>query len=143
QDLSAPQREKLCYLLRHFSGRGAYHKIINRQLRGTQPGEVSPQPILGEAAPLRFTILENGIRFELSFEEGYSVGLFLDQRDNRRRLLAGYVSPSFSDFDASGLRSLGMHDGKGGNGPPTLLNTFAYTCGFSVCAAKAGLRTTN
>jgi 23S rRNA (cytosine1962-C5)-methyltransferase len=24
-----------------------------------------------------------------------------------------------------------------------MLNTFAYTCGFSVCAAKAGLRTTN
>ena len=24
-----------------------------------------------------------------------------------------------------------------------LLNTFAYTCGFSVCAAKAGARTTN
>jgi 23S rRNA (cytosine1962-C5)-methyltransferase len=25
----------------------------------------------------------------------------------------------------------------------TVLNTFAYTCGFSLCAAKAGLRTTN
>src|SRR5262249_18188905 len=26
---------------------------------------------------------------------------------------------------------------------PSVLNTFAYTCGFSVCAAKAGLRTTS
>ena len=38
---------------------------------------------------------ENGLRFELSFTEGYSVGLFLDQRDNRRRFLVNHVSADF------------------------------------------------
>jgi 23S rRNA (cytosine1962-C5)-methyltransferase len=79
-------------------------------------------------------VRENGLRFELSFGEGYSVGLFLDQRDNRRRLLTGHVAAEFplvesaSRPPASGLR---------------LLNTFAYTCGFSVCAAASGARTTS
>jgi len=47
--------------------------------------DASPQLVLGEAAPERFRILENSVRYEMSFNEGYSVGLFLDQRDNRRR----------------------------------------------------------
>jgi len=66
----------------------------------------------------------------LSFNEGYSVGLFLDQRDNRRRLLASHVAAGFSLP-------------RGASPAPALLNTFAYTCGFSVCAAKTGWRTTN
>ena len=57
--------------------------------------EVSPQLVFGEAAPERFEILENGLRYELSFNEGYSVGLFLDQRDNRRRLLTGHIAADF------------------------------------------------
>jgi 23S rRNA (cytosine1962-C5)-methyltransferase len=68
------------------------------------------------AAP--FLIRENGLQFEISFQAGYSQGLFLDQRDNRaevrRRLRPG-------------LR---------------LLNTFAYTGAFSVAAACAGAQTT-
>jgi len=51
---------------------------------------------LGEAAPERFVICENGVRFELGFNEGYSTGLFLDQRDNRRRFLTGHIA---ADFD--------------------------------------------
>ncbi len=84
--------------------------------------------------PERFEIRENGVRFELSFSEGYSVGLFLDQRDNRRRFLTGHIAAGFPFWTGSaGLRS----------GAPEILNTFAYTCGFSVCAAKAGARTTS
>jgi 23S rRNA (cytosine1962-C5)-methyltransferase len=123
------QTEELSRLAKHFAARGAYHKILSRQVRRATTGEASPQRVFGEAAPERFEILENGIRYELSFNEGYSVGLFLDQRDNRRRLLTGHIAAGF-DF-----------------GPWTsdfgLLNCFAYTCGFSVAAAKAGARTTN
>ena len=64
-------------------------------MRRTGRAEASPQLVLGEAAPERFTIRENGVQFELSFGEGYSVGLFLDQRDNRRRLLTRHVASDF------------------------------------------------
>ena len=38
-------------------------------------------------------------RFELSFNEGYSVGLFLDQRDNRRRFLTSHVAAELSTIN--------------------------------------------
>lgn len=109
--------------------RGAYHKILSRQVRRTSPEEASPLPVLGEPAPPRFTVKENGVVYELSFSEGYSVGLFLDQRDNRRRLLSGHVAAGFSLDERAR--------------PLTVLNTFAYTCAFSVCAALAGAHTTS
>jgi 23S rRNA (cytosine1962-C5)-methyltransferase len=127
QPLHAEQREELARLAKTYSARGAYHKVLSRQVRRTTAAEASPQPLWGEAAPERFEICENGVRFELSFNEGYSTGLFLDQRDNRRRFLTGHIAANF-DF-----------------GPWTpdfgLLNCFAYTCGFSVCAARAGAKT--
>jgi len=123
--LSAKQNDELVWLAKKFSSRGAYHKILSRQVRRSTMTEVSPQLVLGEPAPERFEILENGVRYEMSFNEGYSVGLFLDQRDNRRRLLTGRIAADFP------LRK------------SEILNCFAYTCGFSVCAAKAGARTTS
>jgi 23S rRNA (cytosine1962-C5)-methyltransferase len=96
--------------------------------------EASPSPVLGEAGPERFVVRENGMRFELSHQEGYSTGLFLDQRENRHRLLTGHIAAGFSLFDQSHLR-----EGPRGE----VLNTFAYTCGFSLCAARAGCRTTS
>jgi 23S rRNA (cytosine1962-C5)-methyltransferase len=130
QPLRADQREELSRLVRTLDARGAYHKILSRQVRRTTAVEASPQPVLGEAAPERFEIMENGVRFETSFSEGYSVGLFLDQRDNRRRVLTGRIA---ADFPNSELRTPNCE----------LLNVFAYTCGFSVCAAMAGARTTS
>ena len=96
--LSAKQQEELARLARQFSSRGAYHKILSRQVRRSTTAEASPQLVLGEAAPERFEILENGVRYEMSFHEGYSVGLFLDQRDNRRRLLTGHIAADFPLF---------------------------------------------
>jgi 23S rRNA (cytosine1962-C5)-methyltransferase len=58
---------------------------------------------------------EEGLRYEIDFLAGYSCGLFLDQRANRRQ-----------------LRAFGVAN---------LLNTFAYTCSFSVAAAAGGART--
>jgi 23S rRNA (cytosine1962-C5)-methyltransferase len=132
QPLNAMQREELARLLKACSARGAYHKLLTRNLRRTAPTQTSPQHVLGEPAPEEFLVRENGMLFELSFGEGYSVGLFLDQRENRRRLLTGHVGASFS-LSLSEI----------GNRKPKILNTFAYTCGFSVCAAKAGATTTN
>jgi 23S rRNA (cytosine1962-C5)-methyltransferase len=130
QPLRADQREELSRLVQTLAARGAYHKILSRQVRRTTAVEASPQPVLGEAAPERFEIIENGVRFELSFNEGYSMGLFLDQRDNRRRVLTGHLA---ADFPNPELRTPNCE----------LLNVFAYTCGFSVCAAMAGARTTS
>ena len=106
-----------------------YHKKLLRRVRHTMPAAASPQLVAGPPAPERFTIRENGVKFELSFNEGYSVGLFLDQRDNRRRFLTGHIAAGFQL--AIGNRQL------------EILNAFAYTCGFSVCAALGGARTTS
>jgi 23S rRNA (cytosine1962-C5)-methyltransferase len=146
--LDVRQQEEFSRLAKTFTTRGAYHKILSRQIRRSTTSETSPQLILGsgvsverrnpdganesgflpKAATTSFEILENGVRFEMSFNEGYSVGLFLDQRDNRRRFLTGHIAADFPQ-----LPSANFH----------LLNCFAYTCGFSVCAAKAGARTTS
>jgi len=132
QPLRAEQREKLARLAKIFSASGAYHKILSRQVRRTTAAEASPQPVWGEAAPERFEICENGVRFELGFNEGCSTGLFLDQRDNRRRFLTGHIAADFPLFQ-SAIR----------NPQFAILNVFSYTCGFSVCAARAGARTTS
>ena len=107
--------------LKGFECRGAYHKLLSRHAR-----EESPAHVFGDAAPEFFPIRENGIQFELSFQQGYSTGVFLDQRDNRRRLITHYVAPDFVLPER-----------------PVVLNTFAYTCAFSVCAAKGGAKVTS
>ena len=104
--LNAKQSEELSWLAKIFSSRGAYHKILSRHVRQSNTTEASPQLVFGEAAPERFEILENGVRYEMSFNEGYSVGLFLDQRDNRRRFLTGHIAADFPLFK-SGNRKFG------------------------------------
>ena len=93
-------------------GHPCYWKMLDQQQKN------SPVHHCGPDLTAPFLVRENGLRFEISFQAGYSQGLFLDQRDNRadvRRLLR------------PGLR---------------LLNTFAYTGAFSVAAASAGAQTT-
>jgi 23S rRNA (cytosine1962-C5)-methyltransferase len=110
--------------------RGLSHKSLLRQ-PGTQPGRTAaPRPITGQPQAARFVIRENNVRFYISFQEGYSVGLFLDQRENRRRILSSHVAASF-DLPSSPAS------------PVAVLNTFAYTCAFSVCAAISGAVTTS
>jgi 23S rRNA (cytosine1962-C5)-methyltransferase len=110
--------------------RGVYHQTLARRPSAHDRAALSPRLLSGTAAPGPVTILENGLYFEVRFDTGGSVGLFLDQRENRRRLLVGHVAAGFS-LSAGGL-----------NGAE-VLNTFAYTCAFSVCAARAGARTTS
>lgn len=106
-----------------------YWKRWRRDVRLKTTEENSPVLVAGEARPGPFEIRENGVRYEASMEEGYSHGLFLDQRDNRRRVLRSFVSGAFPFLE-------------GGLAGRTVLNCFAYTGGFSVCAALAGARVT-
>lgn len=75
-------------------------------------------PFIGESSPSAIVVSENGIRFEIQPFSGYSTGLFLDQRNNRQFLAEKGQSK-------------------------TVLNLFAYTCGFSVACAAAGATTTS
>lgn len=118
--LPAAQQRFVEDCARRFSATGIYHKILDRQAR------TAPQWLTGAKAPDEIIARENGIRFAFRFDEGYSTGLFLDQRDNRRRFLTRYIAPRL-EIPAA----------------PEVLNTFAYTCGFSVCAAKSGARATS
>jgi 23S rRNA (cytosine1962-C5)-methyltransferase len=129
QPATAAQTEELERLAQKLLARGAYHKLLTRQVGKVSGLEGAPQLVLGEPAPAHFSIRENGVPFELRLAEGYSAGLFLDQRDNRRRLLTGYVA---ADFPL--LRSLS----EGQAASFRVLNAFSYTCGFSVCAARGG-----
>ncbi len=124
----------LDWLLSLGPAAAVYHKVLHRHLQNLSPSDATPQLVHGMPATAPFPIWENGLRFELSLQEGYSVGLFLDQRENRRRLLTGHIAAHFPlrDLDDSHRRK-----------PMHVLNTFAYTCGFSVAAAKAGARVTS
>ena len=107
-----------------------YHRRLNRRVGFSGTEENCPRWIRGDHAPEAFTIRENGVRYELRFDSGYSVGLFLDQRDNRRRILTGHVAAGFP------LHGVPVPKAE-------ILNCFAYTCAFSVSAALGGARTTS
>ena len=124
-----PTAAEVSALLAHAEG--VYFKRLLRQVRQASTSEASPLLVAGTPAPTRFPVRENGVTYELSVTEGYSVGLFLDQRDNRRRLLRGHVASGFPLYDS-------VHESV-----PQVLNCFAYTGAFSVCAALGGARVTS
>lgn len=115
-ELTAEQRRHI----ERIGARAVYHQLLPRQ------GRPPPQWPWGAPAANEILARENGLRFELRLDEGGSTGLFLDQRDNRRRLQERYVAPGF-ELPAA----------------PEVLNAFAYTCGFSVAAAAGGGRVTS
>jgi 23S rRNA (cytosine1962-C5)-methyltransferase len=124
-------QKQLAALAQAGSAAGIYEKRLYGTVPGAPRAELSPKLLAGTAAPEYFSVLENDLKFQLSFNEGYSVGLFLDQRDSRRRLISGHIAAEFPLYP------------EGSADPSEVLNTFAYTCGFSVCAAKSGARTTS
>jgi len=163
QMISEKQRALLEGWCRELALQGAYHKQLDRLVRKSSKEQACPTILFGEPAPDRFEIVENGVRYEVSFAEGYSTGLFLDQKDNRRRLLTGHIARDLSvgqvfkswSIDVSTRPHLeGRHSCRPGNADPgpgdrnvarpfNVLNTFAYTCGFSVCAALVGATVTS
>ena len=70
--------------------------------------------VTGEQATFPLLIKENGVNYAVYLNEGAMVGIFLDQREVRRRIMENYA--------------LGK----------TVLNTFSYTGAFSVAAAMGG-----
>ena len=94
------------------SGRSVYWKRLD------QHQKESPKHLYGEEVRGAFPIRENGLEFEVSFESGYSQGIFLDQRENRAEVMRRMA------------------------GGGKLLNLFSYTGGFSVAGAMGGGETT-
>lgn len=105
--------------------RAVYLKPFARDrshLGGIHPDLLSsPQPAAGEPLPESFLITEHGTSLEVRLYDGFSTGLFLDQRENRRHL----------------ARLASSHPGL------RVLNTFSYTCAFSVACAREGAVTTS
>jgi 23S rRNA (cytosine1962-C5)-methyltransferase len=94
--------------------RRIFARFIPRESERREP----PALIVGDPSESSQTVAtERYLRFGIDFGTGYSPGLFLDQRENRR-----YV------------RHIA---------PKRLLNCFAYTCSFSVYAACNGASTLN
>lgn len=83
-----------------------------RKREGLPPSEGL---LAGEPLNDRVMIRENGLVFGVQIQSGQKTGFFLDQRENRARVGAA----------AAGRR---------------VLNTFCYTGGFSVYAAKGGAK---
>ncbi len=131
-DCGREQWARLTTWQRHFACRHAFHQRLERRRGGAPRPGVAPLGLTGGPPAGDITVRENGVRYALRLWEGPSVGLFLDQRDNRRRLLTRRVGVGFD------LGARGRPD------PPwQVLNLFAHTCGFSLCAALAGAQTTS
>ncbi|MGQ3684052.1 MAG: class I SAM-dependent rRNA methyltransferase [Candidatus Loosdrechtia sp.] len=93
-------------------------ETITEKIR-LKDADVKTVVIAGLEAPRDFIVLENGIKFTVSFTEGGGTGLFPDQRGNRKKIQA--LAKSME-----------------------MLNCFSYTASFSVYASIGGAcRTTN
>ncbi|NUN12477.1 MAG: class I SAM-dependent rRNA methyltransferase [Myxococcales bacterium] len=88
------------------------HAVL-RQSSRTDGEPAVLEPLLGNIPTDTIHITENGIMLEVDIARGHKTGLYLDQRDNRRRIQQ---------------LSAGMR----------VLNVFSYTGGFSVAAACGG-----
>ena len=93
-----------------------FRRVFARFLPKQNADRQTPVLILGDPETnLQSVALERSLSYAIDFGAGYSVGLFIDQRENRRF-----------------VRDLA---------PKSLLNCFAYTCSFSVAAATVGATT--
>src|SRR5229473_2954526 len=93
-------------------------RVFARFLPKKNEERETPKLLFGnEGENLQTNATEHHLKFGIDFGAGYSVGLFVDQRENRR-----FVRQTK---------------------PKRLLNCFAYTCSFSVAAASVGAQTVN
>jgi 23S rRNA (cytosine1962-C5)-methyltransferase len=112
-----PRKERVLDALYALGARGVYLKVRPKQAStvvDTRQEHLAPRlPVRGEEAPAEIEILEDGIPYGARLADGLSTGVFLDQRANRHRVREA----------AKGKR---------------VLNLFAYTCAFSIAAARGG-----
>jgi 23S rRNA (cytosine1962-C5)-methyltransferase len=120
----AGRRERVLDRVHALGFRGVYVKVRPQQANELtrQPGArhdelAPPQPVRGAPGLGEVPIIEEGVPLLVRLGDGLSTGIFLDQRNNRRRVRAA----------ASGK---------------SLANLFAYTCSFTVAAAIGGARRT-
>lgn len=93
-----------------------FRRVFGRLLPKQNAEREMPKLVLGDPGTnLQSTATERMLHYGIDFGVGYSVGLFIDQRENRRF-----------------VRDIA---------PRSLLNCFAYTCSFSVAAATVGATT--
>jgi 23S rRNA (cytosine1962-C5)-methyltransferase len=93
-------------------------RVFARFLPKKNEERETPKPLSGKEAEILPTVAtEHHLKYGIDFGVGYSVGLFVDQRENR-----GLVRQAK---------------------PKRLLNCFAYTCSFSVAAASVNAQTVN
>ena len=108
------RRDRVLDALHALGFDGVYLKVRPKQanvLVDTRREELAPaSPVRGVAAPAELAVVEEGMPLLVRLGDGLSTGLFLDQRNNRRRLRE-------------------MSSGK------SVANLFAYTCAFTVAAA--------
>jgi len=115
-----PGRERLIQELQSWASSVRFEvgRIFARFVPRKNEERESPCLIFGDPAENSQTIAtERHLKFGVDFGAGYSVGFFVDQRENRRRVR--HIAPK------------------------RLLNCFAYTCSFSVSAAYVGATTFN
>lgn len=118
---------------------------INRTRRPTSMGDSSSQStetkaksqcVWGKRAPEHRTIVEeNGLLYHTQLDNGPAIGLYLDQRQNRQKVveLLKKVRARKADETSKDISE-----------PPRLLNTFSFTGSFSLAGAKlAGATTTS
>src|ERR1700736_674793 len=113
-------RERLFQELYLWSATAGFRlgRIFARFLPKKNEERETPRLLSGNTEENLQTIAtERHLKFGIDFGAGYSVGLFLDQRENR-----SYIRQA---------------------PPKRLLNCFAYTSRFSVAAAVAGAQTVN
>ena len=130
QSITQKQKEAVQLWQRKLNSKAIYFKRLNRQIQKSTKKSATAKLLYGNKAPQTFEATELMLRYQLSLNEGYSTGLFLDMRDNRQRILNKLIEPDFPLFERF-------------SGAPKVLNTFSYTCSLSVCAAKTGAITTN
>ncbi|XXX74386.1 class I SAM-dependent methyltransferase [Sorangium sp. So ce134] len=115
----APPREVVLDAAHRLGARGVYVKVRPKHasvIVDARREEFAPRhAVRGESAPEELTILEHGLPFKVRLGDGLSTGIFLDQRENRRR-----------------VRELA--------GGARVLNLFAYTGAFTVAAVAGGAR---
>lgn len=118
-DEAVARREEVVRCILELGARGVYAKCrVRRDLRRENVEALAPPtPDLGEPAPEAFSVHEQGLPFEVRLGDGWDVGLYVDQRENRRRVHAA----------SRGKR---------------ILNLFGYTGSFSVAAACGGAQST-
>ncbi len=97
-----------------FDVKGIYQKVRFKSK------EHYANHVWGEKTPEDFYVLENRVKYNIDFEDGNMVGIFLDQRDVRK-----FLTGKFSENK-------------------TVLNTFSYTGAFSIaCLAGNAQKTTS